>query len=82
MTPISSISHIQLLCCLLDSLITPSQIPADASIEQLEAVFAFAVIWAWGSALFVDGELIPKYCSSNKKYFRSNGFQIRIFQLL
>ena len=55
-TPISSISHIQLLCALLEALIIPANTPPDSPREQYEIYFVFALIWAYGSALFHDGQ--------------------------
>ena len=55
-TPISGICHIQVLCKLLEQLLVPANIPADATFEQYELVFVFAAIWAYGSALFDDGQ--------------------------
>ena len=49
------ISHIQILCRLLESLIIPANFPADSPKELYETYFVFALVWAYGSALFHDG---------------------------
>ena len=54
-TPIPSISHIQILCRLLESLIVPSNLPADSTKELYEIYFVFSVVWSYGSALYHDG---------------------------
>ena len=55
-TPIPSISQVKQLCVLLDALLVPSNFPADAPTEQFDNFFVFAVIWAFGSAIQVDGQ--------------------------
>ena len=55
-TPVPSISKVQQLCILLDALFVPSNFPADSPPEQFENFFVFAIIWAFGSALLVDGQ--------------------------
>ena len=62
-TPIVGISHIQLLCSLLDSLITPSNVPSDSPRELYEIYFVFAAIWSYGSALYNDGQTDYRYSS-------------------
>ncbi|XP_014280457.2 dynein beta chain, ciliary [Halyomorpha halys] len=52
--PITEISQIQLLCYLLDCLMVPSNTPMDCPKEWYELYFAFACVWAFGSALFQD----------------------------
>ena len=71
-TPISPISHIQLLCAFLEALIIPTNIPPDSPREVYEVYFVFACIWAYGSALFHDGQ--TDYKSEFSKYFL-NQFQ-------
>ena len=70
-TPISGIAHIQLLCSLLDALIIPSNIPAESSQEQYEIYFAFAAIWAYGSAMYNDGQVDfrAEFSKHFKKHF-------------
>ena len=55
-TPIPTISHIQVLCSMLDSLVVPSNIPTDSPKELYETYFVFALIWAYGSSLYNDGQ--------------------------
>ena len=55
-TPLSGISHVQVLCTLLDALITPNNVPSDSPRELYEIFFVFASIWSYGSALFNDGQ--------------------------
>lgn len=56
-TPIPDIAHIEALCSLLESLIVPGNISSDAAKEVYEIYFAFACIWAYGSALYHDGTI-------------------------
>jgi dynein heavy chain len=53
-TPIPEITHIELLCNLLDCLVTPESCPSDCPKEWYETYFVFATIWAFGSATFQD----------------------------
>ncbi|KAL9897380.1 dynein heavy chain at 93AB [Glossina fuscipes fuscipes] len=53
-TPIAEMAHIQMLCHLLDCLLTPTNTPADCPKEWHELYFVFACIWAFGSAMFQD----------------------------
>lgn len=53
-TPISEIAHIEMLCFLLDSFLTPVNVPPDCPKEWYEIYFVFCIIWAFGSALFQD----------------------------
>ena len=55
-TNITSITNIQVLCSLLGSLIIPSIIPPDSPKELYEAYFVFALVWAYGSPLYNDGQ--------------------------
>ena len=75
-TPIPSISFIQQLCVLLDFLIVPANFPPDSPPQQYENIFAFAAIWAFGSALFVDGQTDGRLEFSNyfKKQFEELQF--------
>ena len=66
-TPIASISHIQLLCALLEALIIPTNVQPDSPMEVYETFFVFACIWAYGSALFYDGQ--TDYRSEFTKFF-------------
>ncbi|PAA56702.1 hypothetical protein BOX15_Mlig034196g2 [Macrostomum lignano] len=54
-TPIPEISHVQMLCCLLESIMTPENgITADATKDAMEPLFCFACIWAFGGCTFQD----------------------------
>ncbi len=53
-TPIVDSSHINMLCNLLDVLLTPQNTPPDCSKEVYEQYFAFACVWAFGSSLYQD----------------------------
>lgn len=48
---IPEITHVQMLCSLLECLLTPSSVPRDSPKEWYEIYFVFACIWAFGSAL-------------------------------
>lgn len=50
--PITEISQIQLLCSLLACLLVPTNTPPECPKEWYEQYFAFACVWAFGSALF------------------------------
>ncbi|KAL0172596.1 hypothetical protein M9458_032907, partial [Cirrhinus mrigala] len=52
--PITENSMVQTLCSLLDCLLTPENIPADAPREIYEMYFVFACVWAFGGATFQD----------------------------
>jgi len=56
-TPISEIAHVELLCHLLDCIITPESVPYDAPKEWYEIYFVFCCIWAYGSATYQDQQL-------------------------
>ncbi|KAK6645275.1 hypothetical protein RUM43_001551 [Polyplax serrata] len=53
-TEIVEIAHIQMLCFLLDCLLTPQNCPPEGAKEMLETYFVFACIWAFGAAMFQD----------------------------
>lgn len=53
-TPIAEVSHIQMLCYLLDVLLTPENTPPDSSKEVYELYFTFACVWAFGGSMFQD----------------------------
>ncbi|XP_008208864.1 dynein beta chain, ciliary-like [Nasonia vitripennis] len=53
-TPIPEICHLEMLCNLLDCFLTKDNVPPDCPKEWYELYFAFACIWAFGSALFQD----------------------------
>ncbi|KAK7067106.1 hypothetical protein SK128_011276 [Halocaridina rubra] len=56
-TPTPEISHLMMLCQLLDCLLTPENTPADSPKEVYETYFVFAAMWAFGSALYQDGNI-------------------------
>ncbi|XP_053119664.1 dynein axonemal heavy chain 11 isoform X1 [Hemicordylus capensis] len=45
---------VQTLCCLLDCLLVPENVPPDGPRDLYEIYFAFACVWAFGGALFQD----------------------------
>jgi dynein heavy chain len=53
-TPIAEVSHIQMLCNLLECLLTPENTPPDCPKELYELYFSFACVWAFGGAMFQD----------------------------
>lgn len=53
-TPIPEISHLHMLCFLLDSFLVPNNVPNECPKEWYEIYFVFAAVWAFGSALFQD----------------------------
>ncbi|XP_067673689.1 dynein beta chain, ciliary-like [Haliotis asinina] len=53
-TPIAEISHIQMLCHLLECLLTPENTPPDCPKELYELYFVFACVWAFGGSMFQD----------------------------
>ncbi|KAL4648151.1 dynein heavy chain 9, axonemal-like [Arapaima gigas] len=52
--PIPEQSMVQMLCHLLDCLLTPENTPPDSPKELYELYFVFGAIWAFGGALFQD----------------------------
>ena len=53
-TPIPEVNFINVLCHLLEVLLTPENTPADCPKEWYEYFFVFACIWAFGGCLFQD----------------------------
>ena len=53
-TPIADISHLQMLCFLLECMLTPENTPPDTSKEVYELYFVFCCVWAFGGCLFQD----------------------------
>lgn len=51
---IPEITHVQMLCSLLECLLVPSNLPRDGPKEWYEVYFVFACVWAFGSALYQD----------------------------
>ena len=66
-TPIPPICHIQILCSLLEALVTPKNVPKGSSESVYETWFVFALVWSFGSALFHDGS--TDYKSEFSKWF-------------
>ncbi|XP_058415682.1 dynein axonemal heavy chain 9 [Diceros bicornis minor] len=52
--PIPEQSMVQMLCHLLECLLTEEDIPADCPKETYELYFVFAAIWAFGGAMVQD----------------------------
>ncbi len=76
-TPIPEITHIELLCNLLECLITPESVPSDSPKEWIETYFVFAAVWAFGSATYQDQVReavvlcrLPCHMRSTFKYFQ------------
>ncbi|XP_049809049.1 dynein beta chain, ciliary [Schistocerca nitens] len=53
-TPIAEIAHVQMLCYLLDCLLTPANTPADCPRDWYDVYFVFACVWAFGATMFQD----------------------------
>lgn len=53
-TPVAEISQIQMLCYLLECLLTPENTPPDCPKELYELYFVFACVWAFGGVTFQD----------------------------
>lgn len=53
-TPVAEMAHIQMLCHLLECLLTPANTPSDCPKELHDLYFVFACVWAFGSAMFQD----------------------------
>lgn len=53
--PIPEICHLQMLCRLLDNLLTPAFLTSENPRELYELYFVFACVWAFGSALSGEG---------------------------
>ncbi|XP_040604816.1 dynein heavy chain 9, axonemal isoform X6 [Mesocricetus auratus] len=54
MIPVPEQSMVQMLCYLLECLLTKEDIPADCPKEMYELYFVFAAIWAFGGAMVQD----------------------------
>ncbi|XP_030631579.1 dynein axonemal heavy chain 9 isoform X2 [Chanos chanos] len=52
--PVPEQSMVQMLCHLLECLLTPEHTPPDCPKELYELYFVFAAIWAFGGAMFQD----------------------------
>ena len=64
-TPIGDNSHLQMLCYLLECLLTAENTPPDCPKEWYELYFVFACIWAFGGCLFQDQ--VTTHCSCCEK---------------
>ena len=53
-TPIADISHLQMLCYLLECMLVPENTPPDCPKEWYELYFVFCIVWAFGGCLFQD----------------------------
>ena len=53
-TPVAEVSHIQMLCYLLEGLLTVDNTPPDCPKELYELYFVFACVWAFGGTMFQD----------------------------
>lgn len=53
-TSIPEITHVQMLCALLECLMTPINCPPETTRDVYETYFVFACLWAFGSATFQD----------------------------
>ncbi|XP_026835009.1 dynein beta chain, ciliary isoform X2 [Drosophila erecta] len=53
-TPISDIARLQMTCYLLDSMLTPQNVPNDCPKDWYEIYFVFCIVWGFGSSLFQD----------------------------
>lgn len=52
--PIPEQSMIQMLCYLLEVMLTPENTPPDCPKDLYELYFVFACVWAFGGAMFQD----------------------------
>ncbi|XP_068439704.1 dynein axonemal heavy chain 9 isoform X3 [Clinocottus analis] len=52
--PVPEQSTVQMLCYLLECLLTPEHAPPDCAKELHELYFVFAAVWAFGGAMFQD----------------------------
>ncbi|TMW47086.1 hypothetical protein DOY81_007829 [Sarcophaga bullata] len=53
-TPIADIAMLQMTCFLLNSMLTPQNVPSDCPKDWYEIYFVFCVVWGFGSSLFQD----------------------------
>ncbi|XP_068082615.1 dynein beta chain, ciliary-like [Anabrus simplex] len=52
--PITEISHVQMLCYLLNCLLTSENTPPGCPKEWTEIYFVFSCVWAFGATMFQD----------------------------
>lgn len=81
-TPITDMSHIQLLCHLLQCLLNPTNTPADCNKELHELYFCFACVWAFGSAMFQDQVGFFLYLVEDMKWHLFEVVGVVIFLIL
>lgn len=53
-TPVVEASQIQMVCYLLECLLTPENTPPDCPKELYELYFVFALVWGFGGITFQD----------------------------
>lgn len=53
-TPIADMAHVEMLCHLLNCLLTPELTATDFTKDDYEMYFVFAAVWAFGSSMFQD----------------------------
>ena len=63
-TPIAEVSHIQMLCNLLEVMLIPENTPPDCPKELYELYFVFCCVWAFGGCMFQDQVLLPFLAAS------------------
>lgn len=52
--PITEMSHIQMLCHLLECILVPVNTPTDCPKEWYELYFTFVCIWSFGAAIYQE----------------------------
>ena len=73
-TPVQEVSMLQMLCYLLEALLTPDNTPPDCPKEHYELYFVFAAVWAFGGAMFQDQVCIHLHMYRLLASFRCAGF--------
>ncbi len=58
---------IQMLCYLLEVLLTPQNTPPDCPKDLYELYFVFAAIWAFGGSMFQD-QLVDHRVEFSKRW--------------
>lgn len=79
--PIPEQSMVQMLCYLLECLLTPENTPPDCAKELYELYFVFAAVWAFGGALFQDQVLygLRRGFTSHHEFFAKFSSQIKVY---
>ncbi|KAJ8313224.1 hypothetical protein KUTeg_009222, partial [Tegillarca granosa] len=88
-TPVAEVSHIQMLCYLLECLLTPENTPPDCPKELYELYFVFACVWAFGGVTFQDqtvkfptqGTIFDYYIDPETKKFEPWTKKVQKFEL-